>query len=118
MTVRPTPPPPLLPEPQPSAAVRSTPPLLPASQVRGRVNPVGEVGPFYGVSTRTLFGQSTEPTLQSGRGIVRLNRKGFLQFKGIEVRGARDLSHLSEGTLRAMREQGFAATDSYGERLI
>jgi len=51
-------------------------------------------------------------------GISRLERRGFVEFEGLEVRGARDLSHVPEGTLRAMEQRGFAATDAQGNRLI
>src|SRR5262249_9125492 len=51
-------------------------------------------------------------------GIHRLERPGFLEFEGIQMRGARDLSHLSDGTLRAMENRGFAATDINGEPLV
>jgi len=48
-----------------------------------------------------------------------LERPGFLGFEGLEVRGARDLSHVPEGRLRAMKERGFAATDPVtGDPLI
>jgi hypothetical protein len=51
-------------------------------------------------------------------GIRRLTRRGFAVFQGIEVRGIRDLSHLPERTLTAMREYGFAATDAKGNKLV
>jgi hypothetical protein len=73
-----------------------------ALSFRGKPNPIGEKGPFYVNQT----GQVT-----TGRGITRLGRPGFLEFEGLEVRAARDLSHLSESTLRAMSELGFAAKD-------
>jgi RHS repeat-associated protein len=51
-------------------------------------------------------------------GITRLERRGFVKYEGFEVRGVRDLSHVPESTLRAMEEQGFAARDATGKKLI
>jgi RHS repeat-associated protein len=79
------------------------------SRIPGRSNPIGERGPF--IVTRAGVARTAE-------GIVRLERRGFLKFQGIEVRAARDLSHLSERALRAMAEEGFAARDAAGNRLV
>jgi hypothetical protein len=50
-------------------------------------------------------------------GIVRGTNPSRVTFDGIEVRAVRDLSHLDESTLRAMRQRGFAARDINGHRL-
>ena len=50
--------------------------------------------------------------------IQRLAQRGRLVFDGLEVRAVRDLSHLSEGTLKAMVDYGFAAKDVYGNKLV
>jgi hypothetical protein len=49
-------------------------------------------------------------------GLVRFS-PSRLTFQGLEVRAVRDLSHLDEGTLRAMQRRGFAARDINGRRL-
>jgi len=77
---------------------------------RGRLNPIGQQGPF---------GVDESGVARTGRGIVRQERPGFLEFEGLEVRGARDLSHVPESTLRVMKERGFAGTDpATGDPLI
>jgi hypothetical protein len=53
----------------------------------------------------------------AARGIVRGTNAGRVTFDGFEVRAVRDLSHLDEGTLRAMEELGFAARDVNGQPL-
>lgn len=76
----------------------------------GTPNPIGQQGPFY----VNRFGAA-----QTERGMINLGRPGFVEFEGLEVRGVRDLSHVSEGTLRAMQERGFAGTDPVtGDPLI
>jgi RHS repeat-associated protein len=77
------------------------------SRTRGNQNPIGEQGPFITNTAGTTVGE-----------ITRLEHPGFLEFEGLEVRGARDLSHLPEGTLKAMSELGFAPKDAQGRRLI
>jgi hypothetical protein len=49
--------------------------------------------------------------------IVRGTNPSRVIFDGMEVRAVRDLSHLEEGTLRAMQRQGFAARDINGQPL-
>ena len=39
-------------------------------------------------------------------------------FRGIEIRGMRDLSHLSDSTLRVMADEGFAPKDIDGRPLV
>ncbi len=68
------------------------PPRIPA--VRGRTNAIPEQGPFF---------VSESGVARTQRGITRLDRPGFVEFEGMEVRGARDLSHVPETTLRAMQ---------------
>lgn len=41
-----------------------------------------------------------------------------LQFEGMEVRGVRDLSHLSQGRLGAMQEFGIAGSSENRERIV
>ena len=56
-----------------------------------------------------------------GGGVVpgsTLAKRGIVEFQGLEVRAVRDLSHLDEGTLRAMQEYGFAAKDAKGNSLV
>lgn len=86
--------------------------LVPTSQARL---------PSYGAET--FDPPSTSPTgaIQTAPmppTISRLARRGFLEFEGLEVRGARDLSHISEGTLKAMAKRGFAATDAQGQPIV
>ena len=73
-------------------------------------------------ATASTFGAGQFPKYvgpNSGAGgISRLERPGFVEFEGLEVRGVRDLSHVPESTLRAMEEQGFAARDATGKKLI
>ena len=76
--------------------------VLDVASGRGNLKPIGSKGPFFVNDTGVTSTQ---------RGITRLERRGFLEFEGLEVRGARDLSHVSEGTLRVMRERGFSGTD-------
>lgn len=50
-------------------------------------------------------------------GITRTGNKSRIIFDGMEVRAVRDLSHVSESTLRAMAKKGFAAKDINGNPL-
>lgn len=47
-----------------------------------------------------------------------ITKRGIVEFQGFEVRAVRDLSHLDEGTLRAMQDIGFAAKDAKGNSLV
>jgi hypothetical protein len=49
--------------------------------------------------------------------IVRGVNPSRLTFKGMEVRGVRDLSHLDKTTLKQMQLYGFAARDRNGNPL-
>ncbi len=46
------------------------------------------------------------------------SKRGIAEFQGLEVRAIRDLSHIDEGTLRAMQQYGFAAKDAKGNSLV
>ncbi len=50
--------------------------------------------------------------------IARLGPPGRVEFKGTEVRGVRDMSHISESTLRTMAKDGFAMRDAMGRTII
>jgi len=43
--------------------------------------------------------------------------KGRINFRGFEVRAARDMSHVDESTLRTMKKDGFAATTKNGDKI-
>lgn len=49
--------------------------------------------------------------------IIRTSNKSRVFFEGMEVRGVRDLSHLSESTLRAMIEKEFGGRDINKKKL-
>jgi len=49
--------------------------------------------------------------------LQRLANRSRVVFEGMEVRAVRELSHLDDTTLRAMKEHGFAATDVNGNSL-
>ena len=71
-------------------------------------NPVGWVDP-WGLATTNC---------PPGGGGVNPNKKGVVNFEGMEVRAVRDLSHVDEGTLLAMQKYGFAAKDAKGNSLV
>ena len=41
-----------------------------------------------------------------------------LLFSGLEIRAVRSLAHVSEGTLKAMAQKGFAATTKNGDAIV
>ncbi|MFA6958485.1 MAG: Ig-like domain-containing protein [Thermoanaerobaculia bacterium] len=74
-------------------------------------------GKAVNVGTQLAQGGAEGVVLKGGSALVRVARlssgikrlsKTRLIFEGFEVRAARDLSHLSESTLREMRAKGFA----------
>jgi hypothetical protein len=74
---------------------------------------------FYSMLFQAAI-QSTLLRLLPARGapgIVRGANPSRVTFEGMEVRAVRDLSHLDAGTLRAMQQRGFAATDINGQQL-
>lgn len=44
--------------------------------------------------------------------------RNVVQFQGMEVRAVRDLSHVEQGTLEAMQQNGFAATTTSGDSIV
>jgi hypothetical protein len=50
-------------------------------------------------------------------GIIRSANKSRVVFDGMEVRAVRDLSHVSDATLKQMAKDGFAAKDINGKSL-
>jgi len=50
-------------------------------------------------------------------GIIRGGNKSRVVFDGMEVRGVRELSHVSDSTLKQMAKDGFAAKDINGKSL-
>jgi len=64
--------------------------------------------------TKILHGASVAlGAARKSLGLVRIGNARVM-FRGMEVRAVRDLGHLSDGTLLAMRERGFAAKTREG----
>ena len=77
--------------------------------------PDGPSGLPSDLPPKTPTNPSDTPTPDGG--ITRGGNKSRLVFDGMEVRGVRNLSHVDEGTLRAMSKKGFAAKDTNGNPL-
>jgi len=70
-----------------------------------------------GKGVRRLPGEGFSLDDPLGR-INPLNRRMRVEFEGVEVRGVRDLTHLSDRDAWKMYRHGSAATDIHGDRLI
>ncbi len=61
--------------------------------------------------------EALERNVAPGSGIIRGGNKSRVVFDGMEVRGVKDLSHVSDSTLKQMAKDGFAAKDINGRSL-
>lgn len=70
------------------------------------------IGGALGVAARG----ASQAAAAARTGITSLGR-GRINFRGFEVRAARDMSHIDESTLRTMKKDGFAATTKNGDKI-
>jgi RHS repeat-associated protein len=78
----------------------------------------GKCGPADESSTPRVDTPNPKPnTGAPNSGIIRGGNKSRVVFDGMEVRGVRDLSHVSDSTLKQMAKDGFAAKDINGRSL-